>query len=272
MQEIFDGEPIAFYRGKFNGVRFTLDPDWASSEAQMGKLPIVMVACRIGKPVYDDDKDGDRFKEVTFRVEEVVPLTGELRKQAMIYMAHMGEEGVIDFPTNPDSQRLQQALRQQEMLEQFLVAEFGDQAKGEGETPVEMAIRLLARNKAQAAARVPSDVTTTDYSEVEVVPQVEEDVDWAELAERVKAAKEQAMETGEPVVMAAQVKSVVPPIPPEEEMTRRSSLKTGHFDPTDTDGFDAHRNPSDPEVEVVGSVYGGTHSGATGRLLEDVFE
>jgi hypothetical protein len=272
MQEIFDGEPIAFYRGKFNGVRFVLDPDWAAGEAQMGKLPIVMVACRIGKPVYDDDKDGDRFKEVTFRVEEVVPLTGELRKQAMIYMAHMGEEGVIDFPTNPDSQKLQQALRQQERLEQFLVAEFGDQAKGEGETPVEMAIRLLAGNKAQRASTVPHDVTTTDYSDIEVLPQAEEDVDWDELAERVQDAKEQAMETGEPVVMAAQVKSVVPPIPPEEEMGRRSTLKTGHFDPTDDDGFATHHNSSDPEVEVVGSVYGGTHSGATGRLLEDVFE
>lgn len=261
MQEIFDGEPISFYRGKFNAVRFGLDPEWAAGEAQMGKLPIALVACRIGRPVYDDDKDGDRFKEVTFLVEEVLPLTGELRKQAMIYMAHMGDDGVLDFPTNPDSQRLQQALRQQETLEQFLVAEFGDRARAEGETPVEMAIRLLAGNKTQAEAHVPDEATSQVADE-----------SWAELAERVEAAKDLAAELGEPVVMATQVKSVVPPIPPEEEMPRRSSLKTGHFDPADVDGFEAHRNPSDPEVEVVGSVYGGAHTGATGRLLEEAFE
>lgn len=264
MQEIYDGEPVAFYRAKFNGVRFTMDPEWAAGETQIGKLPIVLVACRIGKPVYDDDKDGDRFKEVTFRVEEVVPMTGELRKQAMIYMAHEGEDGVIDFPTNPDSLRLQQALRQQDRLLEYITKEWGGEV-GEGETPVEAAIRLLEEYRGAEAPSDGSDIDPelAEFLEDEIVPGESIPPAPALSAEQAVAVASQS---------AAPVKSIVPPIPPEEPSTRRSSLKTAGFDPNDVDGFEVrHPEPSDPSVEVIGSVYRPDHADDMHELLEKVF-
>jgi hypothetical protein len=248
--EEFDGELIAYYRAKFNSVRFVMDRDWAVEHTQMGKLPVVLVACSVGKPVFDDDKDGDRYREVTLKVEEVVPLEGELKRQAMIYMAHMGEDGVIDFPTNPDSQKLQQAIRQQDRLAEYIAKEWGGQIE-DHETPVEAAIRLLEEGRTAVAALLSPDVPD-DEAELEASDRLEEVVALAP---------------------PAPVKSVVPPIPPEEEMgvkTRR--VKTAAFDPEDVDGFEVHHDPSTtPGVERVGSVYGDRHSGETQEILEKAF-
>ena len=244
-QEIFDGEPVAFYRAKFNGATFTLDPEWAAESAQMGKLPIVLAMCRVGKPLYDDDKDGDRFKQVTFLVEEAVPLTGEMRTQASIFLAHEGQDGVIDFPTSADSQRLQQALRQQDRLAEFIAAEFGDDVLGEGETPVETAIRLLS------AVKRMGEQTTKE----------------------AEAHMQDADDT-RPVTPPAPGGSVVPPIPPESEIeVKPRAFQRAPFDPDDVEDFEVRddHEPAEPGVERVGTLHGAGHEGKTRQLLDDVF-
>lgn len=241
--ESIDGVPVEYYKAKFNGARFVMDRDWAVEQAQIGKMPVILVACTVSTPTFKPDKEGDLYREVTFIVEEVVPLEGELKRQAMVYMAHMGEDGVIDFPANPDSQKLQQAVRQQDRLAEYIEKEWGGQIR-EDETPVEAAIRLLEEGRTAVASLLTSSlaVEQSEADELEVV-------------------------TPAPVV------SIVPPIPLEEEMTRRPRfLKTGAFDPDDVDGFDVHHDvPADPSVERVGSVYAGRHTGETREILDKAF-
>lgn len=140
--EHLDGIEVEYYKGRFlAGSGHILDKPWAMQNAKVGKLPIFIVAASVTwAPKLD--KNGDLFKLVNFHAEEVVPLSGEMRRQAKIFLSQEGEDGVIDFGSDGEGQRLRLAVLEHERLEEYLRQEWAGEER-EGESLADRAIRLL---------------------------------------------------------------------------------------------------------------------------------
>ena len=254
--EEYDGEFVKYYKGRFNTAQFILDREWAMESAQMGKLPIFVVAARVGKPSYDDDKDGDRFKSVTFLTDVAVPIPkGEFRNQLRNYMRAMvddpegGGEGIaVDFPTSEEARRGRELLEEHGQLEQYLISEFGHEIR-EWESPIETCMRLLEAQRVKDAAKAISTPRLVEADDDDEPPAFLPDA------------------TGTAGTVGVQL----PPM--EEETFSTNRLKVGTFDPTDDEGFQVrHDAELGSDVERIGSVYAEGHTGADKALIDAVMD
>lgn len=269
--EEYDGEVVNYYKGKFNTAQFILDREWAVENAQMGKLPICLVAARVGKPSYDDDKDGDRFKQVTFLTEAVVPLPkGPFRDQVRNYMRSVmdDDEGgiAVDFPVSDEARRGLAMLEEHNQLEQYLLSEYSHEIR-DWESPIETCMRLLEaqRIKDRDAGKV---ITTPRLAELDE----DEGEPPASVAPDKVVDLMDALETSVAAAKAARSGGVQLP-PMEEETFSTDRLKVGTFDPTDDEGFVVRHDPElGSDVERVGSVYSPSHTGADKALIDAVLD
>lgn len=235
-QEIFDDEPVAYYRAKFNGAKFTLDSEWAIDHTKIGKAPVMVVLGRWSKPHYDDDRDGDRFKEVTLLVESVRHLEGEARRSAIHYLQE-GEMADMELPASDAEQKLSKAMGQDTKLQAYLEENWSKDAE-KGGTPVEVAIRLL--REFEAFLR--------------------------EGGEGVETA------VSGPPAAAVAPPVVGPPFvdlgPDEDDEPQNFSF--GKFDEDDDPTPRRVDLATGEIIERVGTVNGAHHSGATEKILESI--
>lgn len=154
--EQIDGIDVEYYKGRFlAGSGHILDRGWALANARVGKLPIFLVAATVTwTPKID--RNGDMFKLVNFHTEEMLPLEGEMKRQAKIFLSQEGEDGVIDFGSDAEGQRLRVAVLEHERLEEYMAQEWAGEVR-EGESVADRAIRLLEELRGYEA---PADLPT----------------------------------------------------------------------------------------------------------------
>lgn len=90
----FDGFEVNLFEGRLQG-GFELD-ELQSGKLNLDRIAVFVVAARLGKASVEATKDGDVKRTNTFIVSELQILEGELRDQAIQYLA-MPNQGVMDF-------------------------------------------------------------------------------------------------------------------------------------------------------------------------------
>ena len=100
-QQRFDGMEVNIYEGKLTGT-FELD-DVKASAMNLDRVVVFIVAARLGKAQVEPTKDGDIKRTNTFVVSELEILEGELRNQAIQYLADPSQ-GVLDFGVEDDDE------------------------------------------------------------------------------------------------------------------------------------------------------------------------
>jgi hypothetical protein len=100
-QQRFDGMEINVYEGKLTG-SFELE-DVQATNMNLDRVVVFVVAARLGKAQVEPTKDGDIKRTNTFVVSELQILEGELRDQAIQYLA-MPNQGVLDFGVEEDEE------------------------------------------------------------------------------------------------------------------------------------------------------------------------
>jgi hypothetical protein len=100
-QQKFDGMEVNVYEGKLTGA-FELD-DIKAAGMNLDRVVVFVVAARLGKAQVEPTKDGDIKRTNTFVVSELQILEGELRDQAIQYLA-MPDQGVLDFGVEEDEE------------------------------------------------------------------------------------------------------------------------------------------------------------------------
>jgi hypothetical protein len=90
----FDGFEVNVYEGKLTG-GFEMD-DVQAEKLSLDRIAVFVVAARLGKAQIEATKDGDVKRTNTFVVSELQILEGDLRDQAIQYLA-MPNQGVLEF-------------------------------------------------------------------------------------------------------------------------------------------------------------------------------
>jgi hypothetical protein len=93
-QARFDGFEVNVYEGKLTG-GFELD-ELQAAKLNLDRIAVFVVAARLGKAQVEAMKDGDVKRTNTFVVSELQILEGELRDQAIQYLA-MPNQGILEF-------------------------------------------------------------------------------------------------------------------------------------------------------------------------------
>jgi hypothetical protein len=95
----FDGYEVNVYEGSLSG-KFELD-DAQAEKLSLDRIAVFVVAARLGKASVEATKDGDVKRTNSFVVSELQILEGELRDQAIQYLA-MPNQGVLEFGVEDD--------------------------------------------------------------------------------------------------------------------------------------------------------------------------
>lgn len=95
----FDGYEVNVYEGSLSG-KFELE-DAQAEKLSLDRIAVFVVAARLGKASVEATKDGDVKRTNSFVVSELQILEGELRDQAIQYLA-MPNQGVLDFGVDED--------------------------------------------------------------------------------------------------------------------------------------------------------------------------
>lgn len=95
----FDGFEVNVYEGSLTG-KFELE-DAQAEKLSLDRIAVFVVAARLGKASVEATKDGDVKRTNTFVVSELQILEGELRDQAIQYLA-MPSQGVLEFGVDDD--------------------------------------------------------------------------------------------------------------------------------------------------------------------------
>lgn len=90
----FDGFDVSVHEATFTG-KFDLD-DEESESIRLDRVVVFVVAARVGKVLHAADKDGEIKRTNTFVVSEAQMLQGELRDQAIQFLAYP-TQGTLDF-------------------------------------------------------------------------------------------------------------------------------------------------------------------------------
>lgn len=107
MQQRFDGFDVSLHGAKFTGT-FDLDEEDAKG-LSLDRVVVFLVAARLGRAQVETTKEGDVKRTNTFVVNEVGMLEGDLREQAIQYLA-FPDQGVLDFSIPDDEVDLDAAV------------------------------------------------------------------------------------------------------------------------------------------------------------------
>lgn len=138
--ELYDGIPVTSYQGRFSG---SFEVDGRNNDlVKLGKVCVWVVVARSGESQTKEVADGEEAqRKVVQKVEAAIPLEGDLRDEAIVWLSHDGERGSIGFARENTP-----AERQLEKLRLYLEEFHGDSLKGEGEeTVMDATMRLLDR-------------------------------------------------------------------------------------------------------------------------------
>lgn len=101
----FDGFEVNVYEGKLTG-GFEMD-DGQAEKLSLDRIAVFVVAARLGKAQVEATKDGDVKRTNTFVVSELQILEGELRDQAIQYLA-MPNQGILEFGVDDEDEELEE--------------------------------------------------------------------------------------------------------------------------------------------------------------------
>lgn len=172
--ELYDGIPVTSYQGRFTG---SFEVDGRNNDlVKLGKVCVWVVVARSGESQTKEIADGEEAqRKVVQKVEAAIPLQGDLRDEAIVWLSHDGERGSIGFARENTP-----AERQLEKLRLYLEEFHGDSLKGEGEeTVMDATMRLLDR--LASGVPVERDIEDLDDSERpgydpdEIMPAVDPD-------------------------------------------------------------------------------------------------
>lgn len=171
--ELYDGIPVTSYQGRFSG---SFEVDGRNNDlVKLGKVCVWVVVARSGESQTKEVADGEEAqRKVVQKVEAAIPLEGDLRDEAIVWLSHDGERGSIGFARENTP-----AERQLEKLRLYLEEFHGDSLKGEGEeTVMDATMRLLDR--LASGVPVERDVEDLDdnepgYDPDEIMPAVDPD-------------------------------------------------------------------------------------------------
>lgn len=97
----FDGFDVSVHEATFTG-KFDLDEE-ESESIKLDRVVVFLVAARVGKVLHAADKDGEIKRTNTFVVSEAQMLQGELRDQAIQFLAYP-TQGSLDFDVEPEDE------------------------------------------------------------------------------------------------------------------------------------------------------------------------
>lgn len=112
-QQRFDGFEVNVFEGKLTG-GFEMD-ELQANKLSLDRIAVFVVAARLGKASVEATKEGDVKRTNTFVVSELQILEGELRDQAIQYLA-MPNQGVMEFGVDEDEDDMDDEL--EEMVNQ----------------------------------------------------------------------------------------------------------------------------------------------------------
>lgn len=138
--ELYDGIPVTSYQGRFSG-SFEVDGN-NNDLLKLGKVCLWVVVARSGESQTKEIADGEEAqRKVVQKVEAAIPLQGDLRDEAIVWMSHDGERGSVGFARENTP-----AERQLEKLGLYLEEFHGESLKPEGsESVIDATMRLLDR-------------------------------------------------------------------------------------------------------------------------------
>lgn len=88
-----DGVAIDRWKGRFSGTIDEIDGD----EFRHDRFVVLLVTARTAAGSTDTMDDGEVVQTMRLKVQDMVPLEGELRDQAVAYMAHGPNQGGFSF-------------------------------------------------------------------------------------------------------------------------------------------------------------------------------
>lgn len=105
----FDGFEISNYNGKLTGT-FEMD-EAEASQLRLDRVAVFVIAARLNKAVVENTKEGDVNRTNTFVVSELRMVTGELRDQAITFLADESQ-GAMDFGVDDEDDDDLEALEE----------------------------------------------------------------------------------------------------------------------------------------------------------------
>jgi len=137
LRETFDGMTITEYLARFTGT-FDVDPEFAEG-LHTGKVTVWLVAASTEKTQIDSHQDaGEATRKNIQKIETAIPLAGELRDQAIVFLSYEGVQGHVGFIREGRSQDTEAMDR----LGNYLVQNYAEQMRDD-ESAVDLTIRLL---------------------------------------------------------------------------------------------------------------------------------
>lgn len=102
------GVQVDRVKGRFAGTIDEVDDDIFRHD----RYVIMLVAARTAAGATDTMDDGEVVQTMRLKVQDMVPLTGELRDQAVAFMAHGGNQGVMSFGNHIEKPKEEQRGQQ----------------------------------------------------------------------------------------------------------------------------------------------------------------
>lgn len=170
-REMFDGYSVNAYQARFAG---TIDVEDEFAESlYTGRVTVWLLAARNGEAQFKEHPDGDSVtRKNVQKIEMAVPLDGELRNDAIVYLSHAGTQGGVSFRRERDEGS------EIDRLAGFLLRNFGQEIGADAsESAVDVAVRLLERVLVEKSPviEVPDGVDAVTGEIVD--PRLEEDLD-----------------------------------------------------------------------------------------------
>lgn len=223
-----DGIPVTRYQTRFTGVVDV--PSEYAEELYLGKVTLWLVACRNGEFNVKAIEDGDEaLKKGVQKLEAAIPLTGELRNQAVMYFATEGHSALtFQREVTKDTEEI-------DNLAGYLLRNFREEIGKDGsESAVQVATRLLDRLPRDTTPALPGSTATYERTApANVDPETGEI--HAGAPEEAPDVPEPEAEPAEPELPEVPAEPADVPPPAEWEDNRQGtigSIHTGRGDGT----------------------------------------
>lgn len=168
-REMFDGYTVDAYQARFSG---TIDVEDEFAESlYTGRVTVWLLAARNGEAQFKETADAESvIRKNVQKIEMAIPLDGQMRDEAIIYLSHAGTQGGVSFKRD-----VSQESEEIDRLAGYLLRNFGQEIGREAsESAVDVALRLLDRVLVEEVPtiEIPSDVDP-ETGEVHPVPLIE---------------------------------------------------------------------------------------------------
>lgn len=290
MTEYHDDMPVTQYEARFAG-RGEIPPGFGE-KLYKGHVAVFLVATTVNNNKAEyllrKDFEDEKTRRYILDVEDMVPLTGALREQSIVFLANGGQEGALSFGS------ANQAEIAMDRIQKYLAASWPGQLPAEL-THENFAKAVIEQLENYIAGVAPRPLPEPVSPELEAVDEV---FPGAEEVTVIEASDPEP----EPVVTEPEVEREPETVPPEQEVQQdpptpepvavdvaalkarmeaeenrgAGTLKVGKpvndglpplTEELDDDGFPITVMD---EVEVVGSVYPPGHTGANREFIDNL--